>query len=85
MTYLEVWCFSNICFSFGSLLGYVIILINLDLRGKKLKDIWSTTKKNAWTETETGKISRNIVLEFFCFLVTAGGFTLFVLIYILIV
>ena len=84
MTYLEVWCFSNIAFSFGSLLSYVVILINLELQEMKLKDIWST-KKSAWTKTETEKVSRNILLELFCFFITAGGFTLFIFVYIFIV
>ena len=35
MTLLEEWCFSNILFSFGSLVSYVIVLIHMEVYKKK--------------------------------------------------
>ena len=35
MTLLEEWCYSNILFSFGSLVSYVIVLIHMEVNKKQ--------------------------------------------------
>ena len=68
MTSLELWCFACITCTFGALLGYVIILIRMEYIRQKLK--------LAAVKPEP-ELKRDINIEAFLFVCTAGGFTLF--------
>lgn len=71
MTSLELWCFACITCTFGALLGYVIILIRMEYIRQKLK--LAAVKPEHFKP----ELKRDINIEAFLFVCTAGGFALF--------
>ena len=79
MNSLEEWCFWNLIFSFGSLLSYGFILVRMEIEGRK------SNRNNVNPKSEdrdTLGQKRNLMLEALCFLVTLGGYVIFIIIYI---
>ena len=70
MTSLEEWCFCNIIFSFGSLISYILILINMDIYKKK-----SSVKPKA----DDGSPKRSVKIEVACFLFIFGTYVVYIL------
>ena len=79
MNSLEEWCFWNLIFSFGSLLSYGFILVRMEIEGRK------SNRNNVNPKSEdrdTLGQQRYPKHEALCFLVTLGGYVIFIIIYI---
>ena len=79
MNSLEEWCFWNLIFSFGSLLSYGFILVRMEIEGKKSNRNNVNPKPEDRTDILGQK--RNLMLEATCFLVTLGGYVIFIIVY----
>ena len=73
MTSLEEWCFCNIIFSFGSLISYILILINMDIYKKK-----SIIKPKAEDGSNLSP-KRSVNIEVACFLFIFGTYVVYII------
>ena len=76
MNSLEEWCFWNFIFSFGSLLSYGFILVRMEIEEMKS----NRNNVNPKSEDILGQ-KRNLMLEATCFLISLGGYFIFIIVY----